>query len=92
VLEFFDKFRPAVGIAAVVDGVHAEENVTDWNYFRPGKCVREEDRVARGYICCWNSVRDFCFRTLLRHRDLVRQRRTAEDAQVDFCDAMLFRA
>jgi hypothetical protein len=91
-LKCFDEFKPAIWIPAVVDRVYAQENVTGWNDFRPRKRVREKDRVARGNICDWNSVPDFGFRTLLRHVNIVRERGAAEDAQVDFCDAMLFYA
>ncbi len=90
VLERLDKFRTAIGVAAVVDCVYAYKNVIGRNHFRPGKRIREKDGVACRHVCDWNSVRDFCFRTLLRHGDIVRERGAAEDAQIDFCDAMLF--
>ena len=90
VLERFDKFRSAIGIAAVVDGVYAKEDVVSWNHFGPRKRVRQEYCVSCGNVGDWNAVRDFCFRSLFRHFDGIRKRRAGEDAQVDLCGAMLF--
>ena len=60
VLERFYEFRSAIWVAAVVDCVYADKNVIGRNYFRPGKRICEKDGVARGNVCDWNSVRDFC--------------------------------
>ena len=87
-LERFDEFWPTIAITAVIDGVHPEKNVISWDYFRPGKRVSEENGVACRDVCNRNPMRDFRFRTLLRHIDIIRQRRAAEDAQVDICNAM----
>ena len=88
-LKCFDKFWPAIGIAAVIDRVYPEKNVIRQNHFRPGERVSEKDGVARGHVRDGDPVRDFFFRTLLGHSDIVGKRRAAEDAQVDLCDAML---
>ena len=90
VLKRSDKFRTAIGVAAVVDGVDADKNVIGRKHFGPRERIREEDGVARGNVCDWNSLRDFCFRTLFRNGDIVRERRAAEDAQVDVCNAVFF--
>ena len=68
VLERFDKFRPAIWVAAVVDCVYAEKNVTGWNDFCPRKRIREEDGVACGDVCDRDAVGDFSFGTLLRQQ------------------------
>ena len=90
ILERFDKFRAAIGVAAVIDRVYAEKNVIRRNYFGPGECVREEDSVARGDVGDWNATPDFYVRTLLWHIEIVGERRAAKDAQVDLCNTMLF--
>src|SRR5947199_8847819 len=90
VLKRFDKFRPAIGISTVIDRVYAEKNVVGRNHLRPGKCVREEDGVARGHVSDWNAVRDFRLRSLLGHVEIVSERGAAEDTKVDLCDAMFF--
>src|SRR5882724_774646 len=82
VLERLDKFRSAIRVAAVVDCVYADKNVISPNHLRPGKRIREEDGVARWNIRDWNFIRDFFFRTLLRHADIVGERGAAENAQV----------
>jgi hypothetical protein len=91
-LERFDEFRAAIGVAAVVDCVYADENIIGRNDFRPGECIREEDRVTRGDVGDRNALRDFCFRALLWNGDIVGQCRAGEYAQVDLRDAMLLRA
>src|SRR5207253_7222336 len=53
-LKRFDKFRTAIGVAAVVNRVYAEKNVVAPDHFCPGKRVREKDSVARGDVCDWN--------------------------------------
>src|SRR5688500_17391752 len=45
-LERLDEFRSAVGISAVVEGVHADEDLVRANDFGEGERVRKEDRVS----------------------------------------------
>src|SRR5437870_7321636 len=89
ILKCFDELRPAIWVATVINRVYAQKNVTGLDHFRPGKRVREKDCVACGNVRDRNAVRDFCFRTLLRHIDIVGERGAAKDAEVDLCDAML---
>src|SRR6059036_2288009 len=86
--ERLDEFWSAIGVAAVVDRVYTDENISGRDYFRQCKRVSEKDRVTRGNIGDRNSVRDFCFRTLLWHIDIISKRRAAEDAHIDFGNAM----
>jgi len=86
--ERFDELRSAIGVAAVINCIYTEKNVSGLNHFRPGKRVSQENRVARWDVRDWNAVRDFCFRSFPRYIDIVNKRRTAEDTQVDLCDAM----
>ena len=86
----FDEFRPAVRIAAVIDRVYTNKNVSGRNYFRPAERKSEKDGVPRGDIGDRNSIRDFCLRSIFRHTDIIRERRAAEHAHVDFCETMLF--
>src|SRR5579859_1414334 len=42
----FDVLRPTVWISAVIEGIHADEDVEGVEYFSPGKREREEDRIS----------------------------------------------
>ena len=49
-LERLDVLGPAVGVAAVVEGVDADEDVVCFEHLGPGERDREEDGVARGHV------------------------------------------
>ncbi len=46
--EGVEEFGPAVGVAGVIDGVDADEDVEGVEGFGPGEGEGEEDGVARG--------------------------------------------
>ena len=87
-LERFDEFRTAIRVAAVIDCIYTEKNVSGLNHFRPAKRVSQKNGVTRRNVSDWNAVCDFCFRALFRHIDVAGQRRSAKDTQVDLCDSM----
>ena len=89
VLERFDKFRSAIWVAAVVDRVYADKNVIGRNHFRPRSAYARKMVLRAGFTLLEFRAR-FRFRALLRHGDIVCERGAAEEAQVDFGDAMLF--
>src|SRR5260370_31719439 len=70
-LKRFDECRTAVRVATVIDCIDAEKNVSGRDHFRPGERISEKDSVARWHVGDRNSMRDFCFRTLLRYIDGV---------------------
>ena len=49
-LERLDELRPAVGIAGVVEGVHADDDVRRAEGFGPGQRERQEHGVARRHV------------------------------------------
>ena len=74
-----DEFRPAVGVAGVIHGVDADEDVVRAEHLAPGERQREEHRVARRHV----GDRDAGGRRL-RHGDAsVGERRTAERREID---------
>ena len=89
-LKRFDEFRSAVWVAAVINCIDSEKNVSRRNHFRPCKRISEKDGITGGNIGDRDALGDFCFRSLFRHITIIRERRTAEDAHVDLCDLMLF--
>ena len=91
-LKRLDEFRATIGVATIINCVYSEKNVTGWNYLRPGKRISQKDGVARGDVRDRNSMREFLFGSLFGHIDVIRQRRTAKDAQVDVGNAMFFYA
>ena len=80
---------PAVGIAAVVERVHADEDVARAEHLGPRQRERQEDRVARRHVRDRDARAHLAIRAVLRHVDVRGQRRAAEDAQVDLRDDML---
>ena len=86
--EFFergDEFRPAIGIAGIVDGVDADVDFAGAEHFGPPERDRQHDRVARGDVRDRNAARRFG-----RHRErAVGQRGTADVREVDEDRAVL---
>src|SRR5439155_26589954 len=87
-----DKRRPAIRISAIIDRVRSDKDVGRSNCLRQRQRVRKEDRVASGNVRDRNSTSNFCFRSLFRYTDIVCEGGTAEDAQVDLCNAKFLRA
>src|SRR2546423_6608679 len=81
-LERRNEFWPAIGIAAVINRVRADENVRRAEDLAPGESVGEEDRVARGDVGDRNIHFVLC-PAIFRHGNVIRQRRTAENAEID---------
>ena len=81
--------RPAVGIAAVVERVHADEDVSSAEHLRPRQREREEDRVARRDVRDRHAVTQLAGEPILGNRSIARERRAAEHAEVDVGDDVL---
>ena len=79
-LEGGDELRPAVGIARIIERVDADEQVARAGRLRPAEAEREEDGVAGGDI----GDRDLILgHALLRHGDVVGERRAAEAREIE---------
>ena len=74
---------PAVGIAAVVDGVDAEENVGRANHLGKGQGQAEEHGVPRGHVGHGDAVGHLAGVAVLGHFDVGRQGAAAEAVQFD---------
>src|SRR5467141_495161 len=83
-----DVLRPAVRVAAVIERVHADEEIVRLQRFRPGEREAEENRVARRDVGERNRLRLRREQPLavLRHRHFGSERRAAELAQIEFHD------
>ena len=66
----------AIGIAGVVERVHANDDVVGAEHFGPAERERQEDRVARGHVRRRNVGRRKI--AIARDVDIRRQRRSAE--------------
>src|SRR5664279_3248178 len=53
-----NELGPAIGIAAVIERINANENVEGADDFRPSQCVGKEDGIARRDVSDWNPLRD----------------------------------
>ena len=82
-LEGLDELRPAVRVARIVDSVDPQENVRGFQRFRPGQRAGQEDGVARRDVSHRDSFAHRFHAAALWNRDVIRQGRTAEGAQVD---------
>ncbi len=80
-LERRNERGPAVGVARVVDGVDADDQVARADAFRPRQGQRQKDRVARRHV----GRRDAgsVERAVLRHAACPDQRRSAEGREID---------
>src|ERR1700722_11179990 len=84
VLEGGDKFWPAIGVSGIIDGVHADKNVGAGEHLRPSQREREENRIARRNI----GDRDALTEPRFGDRNVGRESRSAESAQIDSDNAM----
>ena len=82
-LEGAEVLRAAVGVARVVQGVDADEDVPRVQHLRIGQRVGEEDRVPRRDVGHGDAAADLAGVAPLGDRDVRGQRRAAEGAQVD---------
>src|SRR5260370_25233354 len=82
-LEGRDVFGPAIGIAAVVEGIDADEDVLRGERLRPGERERKKNGVPRRYIRGRNVLTHLHRRAILRHVDSGGKRRSAEAPQVE---------
>ena len=74
---------PAIGIAAVVERVGAEEDVAGAEGLGPGQREREEDGVAGGDVGGRDALADLGQRRVLGHRHVGGERRAPEGAEVE---------
>ena len=84
----FDVLRAAVGVAGIIDGVDADENVVGFEHFRPAQRHGEHHGVARGHV----GDGDFIFGVFGAvggHGDGgIGERGAAKFAQIDLGDAV----
>ena len=78
-----DVLRPAIGIAAVVDGVDAEEDVGGADRLGVGQRQRQQHRVSRRHVGDRDAVGHLVGRAILGHSDGGRQGAAAELGQID---------
>ena len=84
-----DVLGPAVRVAAVVQGVDADEDVAGLQHLGPGQREGQEDRVAGRNVGDRDLVRQVLGALVVRDADLSGQGRPAEHAQVDVGHDML---
>ena len=81
ILERLDEFGATIGVARVVDGVHAQKDVERADRFGPGQRQLEKHRVPRGDVSDRNPDGDVFVGSILGNLELVgRQRAAAEGA------------
>src|SRR5216683_792563 len=85
-LEGRDVFGPAIGIAAVVEGIDADEDVLRGERLRPGERERKKNGVPRRYIRGRNVLTHLPWRAILRHVDSGGKRRSAEAPEIEVDD------
>ena len=56
-----DELGPTVGVATVIDRVHADEEVARSEYFCPTQSDRQKNRVACGNVGDRNTIRQIIF-------------------------------
>src|SRR5436305_9615039 len=55
-LERFDEFRTAIGVAAVIDCIYTEKNVSGLHHVRQGECVRPTTAVTGTDVGDWDAA------------------------------------
>jgi len=80
--------RPAVGVAAVIDGVDAYKDVVTIEHFRPGESEGQKDGVAGWDIGHRDTGAQILASLVMRHSDIVCKRGTAENPQIEGDDNM----
>ena len=88
-----DKLGAAIGIARIIDGIHADEDASAPVDFRIGQRERKKNGVARGHVgdreCRRRHLR---FVAIFGNGDITGQSRAAEGAQIKTDHAMFGRA
>lgn len=77
-----DEFRTAIGVAAVINGIHSSEDVERAERFRPTESERQKDRIPCGDVSDGNLGGHFVERAILGDSDVRSERRSAERTQV----------
>src|SRR5438874_4027805 len=77
-LKGLDVLRTTIGIAAVVESVHTDEDVVCSKYLGPGERDGEENGVAGWNVRHGNVALHVLNRAILGNLDVGRQRGTAE--------------
>ena len=85
-LEGFDIFGPAIRVAGIIDGVHADEDIPAAAHLGHRQGIGQKDGVACRHIGDGHALRHGLQRAVLGHVDTVRQRRAADGPQVDLAD------
>ena len=88
-MEGGDEFRAAIGVAAVIDGVDADEDVARFEDLGPGEGVGEEDRVAGGDVGDRDIGGHLFFVAVFGDVDGIGEGAAAELAEIDAEYAML---
>lgn len=88
-LKCLNKFRPAVGIARVVDCVHSDKNIGSTNHFRIRESKREENRVACGHIRHGNGTLRRVLAPMFWNLHITCESRPAKYPQVNLHRPML---
>jgi hypothetical protein len=81
-----DVLGPAVGIAAVVEGVGPKEDVPGAEGFGPREREGEEDRVPGRHVGGRDTLPDPLRRRVLGHRDVAGEGGSAEGAEIQVHD------
>lgn len=81
-LEGLNEGWSAVGVAAVIEGIHTDENIGGTQHLCQGKGIAQEDGVAGGHIGDRDALAHVSQAAMLGHRHVGGQRRAAECAQV----------
>jgi len=88
-LEGGDKFRPAVGIAAIIGGIDADKDIERAQNLGPGEGVAQEYRIAGRDVSCRDLGRVVQAGPVHGYvNGLIGQGRAAECGQVDFDNTM----
>ena len=83
VLKGSNELGTAIRIPAVVDRIHTDKQIIGTDRFRQTQCDLQKDRVASRNIRHGDAVRHFGFIPIVRHRNIVGQRRAAKDICID---------
>ena len=88
-LEGLDELRTTIGIAAVIERVHAEEYVAGPEDLRPRQRIGQENGISRRDVGDGNPLRDLGPCAALGDLQVAGQRRAAKRPQIHGNDPML---
>ena len=86
--ESLEELGTAIGIAGIIEGIHADEDIGGIEHFGPREREGKKNRVARGDVGNRNLARHFVRGTPLGDFHVTGKRGTAEHAQVELRRAM----